>query len=382
MQSPMDIMRALSRKLAVQPDQAPKPKSATPARPTPLKQSTVPQNEERGENGERLQFYQGVYDSDEDDTEELPRPRTTVDLGALGVEEEDEPDLPPPTPTALDEVDRRYSIGLQRGRRAISEDPFYRRESIRESLGFWGPSSGGIEEVGDDTRMSMGLGEQSAVFGEDPESGEMMLLDEDGDATMLGDGTIVDLDDPGEFSAFAAPSPGREPTLQGLDQDDDDPEDFGGPAEDYDDVDVDDLPEDSTAAPSKPKKTRPHLLSAHNLPYPRLPAKVIKDVAGRFTNKRIGKDVLSALEKASNLFFEQVAGDLETYAAHAGRRTIDESDAVMLMKRQRVVGEKITVEGLAEGLLHRELYTEVEKEMEKAQGTKRKRKRGGKVGKS
>ena len=101
------------------------------------------------------------------------------------------------------------------------------------------------------------------------------------------------------------------------------------------------------------------------------PQKVIKEIAGRFTNKRISKELLSSLEKASNLFFENVAGDLKTYANHAGRKTIDESDAVMLMQRQRVIGEKVTVASLAETHLHRELYMEVDAEMAKATGKRK-----------
>jgi hypothetical protein len=38
--------------------------------------------------------------------------------------------------------------------------------------------------------------------------------------------------------------------------------------------------------------------------------------------------------QASDWFFEQLGEDLQAYAKHAGRKTIDESDVLTLMKRQ------------------------------------------------
>lgn len=161
MQSPMDIMRALSRKLAVQPDAA---KQKTPLKPHPLKQIRA----------QGVEFYHGQGDEEEEsEDEEAPRARDVVDLGAFDVSADaEEEELPPMISKEGEEVSRRYSGALQRGRRAVSEDPFYRRRSsLRESLGlgwgsqFGGPSSGGIEEEdeGDMTRMS--VGGESGMFG-------------------------------------------------------------------------------------------------------------------------------------------------------------------------------------------------------------------------
>lgn len=48
---------------------------------------------------------------------------------------------------------------------------------------------------------------------------------------------------------------------------------------------------------------------------------------------RVDKETLAAILQASEWFFEQIGDDLRTYANHAHRKTIDESDATTLMKR-------------------------------------------------
>ena len=191
------------------------------------------------------------------------------------------------------------------------------------------------------------------------------MLDEDDPTLPLdADGQEMEFDE-GEYSMFRAASPGSEPA----------PDPFYEPELQSDPDERGASPDsDPGTLPTKPRRTRKLHTSAYGHTYPPLPAKVIKDIAGRFTNKRISKELLSSLEKASNLFFENVAGDLKAYAKHAGRKTIDESDAMMLMQRQRVVSEKVTVAALAETHLHRELYTEVDAEVGKVKGKKRKAK--------
>lgn len=79
--------------------------------------------------------------------------------------------------------------------------------------------------------------------------------------------------------------------------------------------------------------------SKHGHSYPPFPSTVVKRVAEQFartsgiSNPRIGKDTLAALQQATDWFFEQVSEDLGAYAAHAGRRTINESDMELVMKR-------------------------------------------------
>lgn len=72
---------------------------------------------------------------------------------------------------------------------------------------------------------------------------------------------------------------------------------------------------------------------------PRLPSGIVKKIATRFARSgagkstRMSKDTLRAIEQASGWFFEQAGGDLLAYAKHSGRKTIDETDVIALMRR-------------------------------------------------
>ncbi|KAI3364841.1 hypothetical protein L3Q82_001030 [Scortum barcoo] len=50
-------------------------------------------------------------------------------------------------------------------------------------------------------------------------------------------------------------------------------------------------------------------------------------------------------------FFERLAEDLETYATHAKRKTIEVEDAELLLRRQGYVNDKVPVEVLIEKYL-------------------------------
>jgi histone H3/H4 len=87
------------------------------------------------------------------------------------------------------------------------------------------------------------------------------------------------------------------------------------------------------------KNRKQKKLSRHGIPIPMLPTGVVKRLATRFarvgagTKSKINKETLTAIEQASEWFFEQASEDLATYAKHAGRKTIDESDVMALMRR-------------------------------------------------
>lgn len=88
------------------------------------------------------------------------------------------------------------------------------------------------------------------------------------------------------------------------------------------------------------KRTRKQKkLSRHGIPVPLLPTGVVKRLATRFARTgagrkaKINKETLAAIEQASEWFFEQASEDLAAYSRHAGRKTIDESDVVALMRR-------------------------------------------------
>jgi histone H3/H4 len=142
-------------------------------------------------------------------------------------------------------------------------------------------------------------------------------------------------------------------------------------------------PPDSPATTSKPSRKAPTKelkISKHGLPYTSLPSSVVKRIATTFSrsytgSSKLSKETLLAIEQASDWFFEQVSEDVAMYSDHAGRRTIEESDAVMLMGRQKLVGKGQTVFSLAQKFLPRELVGEIRvaSTKDKKKGKKRKR---------
>ncbi|ELR03210.1 hypothetical protein VC83_02332 [Pseudogymnoascus destructans] len=111
----------------------------------------------------------------------------------------------------------------------------------------------------------------------------------------------------------------------------------------------------------KPKAKKTTRVSKHGIQYSSLPAGVVKKLATTFARTggsgsgKISKDALAAIMQATDWFFEQVSDDLGAYAAHAGRKTIDENDVMALMKRQRQINAITTPFALAQKHLPREL---------------------------
>lgn len=91
--------------------------------------------------------------------------------------------------------------------------------------------------------------------------------------------------------------------------------------------------------PLTAKNRKQKKLSRHGIPVPTLPKGVVKRLATRFARvgagakAKINKETLAAVEQASEWFFEQASEDLATFAKHAGRKTVDESDVMTLMRR-------------------------------------------------
>ncbi|MCJ1383256.1 hypothetical protein MMC17_006369 [Xylographa soralifera] len=73
--------------------------------------------------------------------------------------------------------------------------------------------------------------------------------------------------------------------------------------------------------------------SRHGITYPRVPESVVNKYSTSLAKSKIKKDTLSAIMKASDWFLEQVGTDLGAYAKHAGRKTVDETDVVVLLRR-------------------------------------------------
>ncbi|KAI9645314.1 hypothetical protein NHQ30_006050 [Ciborinia camelliae] len=106
-------------------------------------------------------------------------------------------------------------------------------------------------------------------------------------------------------------------------------------------------------------------VSKHGLKYSTLPLGLVKKHAmnlarnGASKGDKLSRDALDAIMQATDWFFEQISDDLGTYSEHAGRKTIDESDVLMLMRRQRQTNATTTPFSLAQSRLPRELLQDV-----------------------
>jgi histone H3/H4 len=79
-------------------------------------------------------------------------------------------------------------------------------------------------------------------------------------------------------------------------------------------------------------------VSRFGIEYPSMPPAVIKRLASTFSRTyggsgKLNKETVDSISQASDWFFEQISEDLSSYAGHAGRKTIEESDVITLMKR-------------------------------------------------
>ncbi|XP_026206377.1 centromere protein T isoform X2 [Anabas testudineus] len=84
---------------------------------------------------------------------------------------------------------------------------------------------------------------------------------------------------------------------------------------------------------------------------PGLPKNYLMGVFKHFAKTKVSADVYPVLKEIMNTFFDRLAEDLETYAHHAKRSTIEFEDAVLLLKRQGYVNDKVPVEALIEKYL-------------------------------
>ncbi len=83
-------------------------------------------------------------------------------------------------------------------------------------------------------------------------------------------------------------------------------------------------------------------ISQRGLEYPPFPAAPVKKLALGFmksqgSKAKLSKETLAALVRTTDDFFEQIGIDLAAYAQHGGRKMIEESDVIALMKRYVIV---------------------------------------------
>ncbi|CZR58404.1 uncharacterized protein PAC_08296 [Phialocephala subalpina] len=396
-ETPRDILRALSRHLA------------------PKTLPTVPTPEGRPASAAKSRF-RVTDDDDLDDEPELKRPRFSLPLE--DDEDEDDSLLLPPRSAGLE--DENFTVqSVELGRRAISEQPYGRLSrgsfgSIRMSDVFAdlndmarGGDMYDSSVVGDNFGDDVGNGLDDEAF---PEENTATLRN----LGLFASGRDSDIrpanlpaDDTGNTFVFTVPhrepteEPAPENTTQSLiesiifDQGPDEEPVFNEEEQDEEDeeqdeqdeqVDAENMPpassprgldgdvsmldttmqESEVAEMTRVKNARKKKVkvSRHGIQYPSLPAGVVKKLATSFartagSKAKINKEALDAIMQASDWFFEQVSDDLGAYAKHAGRKTIDESDIVTLMARQRQTNASTTPFSLAQKYLPRELLQEL-----------------------
>ncbi|XP_028332373.1 centromere protein T isoform X2 [Gouania willdenowi] len=100
---------------------------------------------------------------------------------------------------------------------------------------------------------------------------------------------------------------------------------------------------------AKPKRARQ--VKKRSTARKALPKSYLMTVFRHFAKTKVASDVYPVLDEIMDKFFDRLADDLETYAAHAKRTTIDVEDVVLLLKRQGYVNDKVPVEVLIEKYL-------------------------------
>ncbi|KUI62626.1 hypothetical protein VP1G_09737 [Cytospora mali] len=405
-ETPRDILRALSRTLA------PKSKAITTSSSSSPDDPSSTTRKRRSKSKSRRGPITIPEDPDDSDEFPIDRPRLS-----LPIDEDDasDDDLRPPRMSGLEDLEDNFTMqSIEMARRQTFNEqqrysmrmsdygPMNDPQSDNDEVGIdsaFFPRTDWDGNVGDDTGLGS-VGDDDATF-------ERVDDDEAARRETLGResfGAIdVNFDEADQSTVVLAPqmqsSPARQEEFSSprnepfenepfedepFDTDMDDkplpePEgmevednsallDIGGGGGDRGDIDLSDLESEPPVAAerisSKPDSKRfkkpGKKMSKYGIEYPSLPPGVVKRVAQRFAGKsKISPDTLSALMQASDWFFEQLGDDLSAYAKHAGRKTIEESDMLTLMRRQRQVNATTTPFALAQRHLPRELLQEL-----------------------
>ncbi|KAG5292419.1 H2A superfamily domain-containing protein [Histoplasma ohiense] len=355
-ETPMDVLRNLGKVLA----------------PTTRPVSSSPQEEPEKPPPQPI--------DDLDEEPDLPRPRLSLPLTEMIVQGDGSPDIQPPRLSlAIEEdIDQTWrSIEMPRRDRSIQD----RTTLSRVSMG----SNRFSDRFGDLSRME-DLEEEEAEYtivqGDDE--------DDHGQDTGLVFDAGGETEDLRRFNLdFSFPTPDVTTARISGNQLLQEYEDFaldinrdvdtGFPSSDsiVEEGGIELAFQDDFSRPAPPssspepapqvmvKGNKRQKLSRHGIPVPQLPSGIVKKLATRFARtggggkSRISKDTLAAIEQATEWYFEQASDDLSTYAKHAGRKTIDETDVTTLMRRQRHIGKNTTMFALAQKHLPKELLHDI-----------------------
>ncbi|KAI0192826.1 hypothetical protein F4808DRAFT_442627 [Astrocystis sublimbata] len=381
-ETPRDLLRNLSRVLA--------PKTQV------VSASSSPESQ----SGADATLPSTGEDEGDDDDDDFPieRPRFSLPMGP---EDDDDDDLKPPRLSGFEE-DNYTMQSIELPRRANMDN------TLRSSLGSMRYSDYmGPEVRSDDIGIDSGffpppaLDDSAEVFMDEPAVIERLDADEARRQTMGADSIFgaIEIPDAGNETTFMMDpirSPEREATATAaledsgsdgpapmFDMDDDDDDHVNEPME-MPNFDSDENEEEdntlnnnlsaidetaqsliTSSAPLRAaRKKKGKMISRHGIEYPALPRGMVKRLATTCAKNagskgKISPDTLDAIMRATDWFFEQLGDDLSAYAQHAGRKTIDESDMITLMRRQRQTNASTTPFALAQRHLPRELLQEL-----------------------
>ncbi|XP_068022653.1 centromere protein T [Melanerpes formicivorus] len=74
----------------------------------------------------------------------------------------------------------------------------------------------------------------------------------------------------------------------------------------------------------------------------------VKKVFSHYAKMPVTREAFRIVEKCSKRYFKQLSNDLEAYASHAGRRTVEMADLEVLMRRQGLVTDRVPMQVLIE----------------------------------
>ncbi|KAL2161309.1 hypothetical protein VTH06DRAFT_8529 [Thermothelomyces fergusii] len=342
--------------------------------------------------------------NNDDDEEELPkRPRLSLPIDEED-DDDDSDDLQPHRSVVFDDNDNFTMQSVEMPRRAYAEQPGGRlslgstrmsdyfntndmlhSEDVGLDSGFFPPTA-----VIEDGNITMGAQDFSSPERLDSDEGRRDLGRES------DFGIEIPVGDVNESTFMMAPQVGESPDRaspgDGQPAHDDYAPLVDQRSDDFDDGDLGEVPalEDEPADhPTSALQEEEHdqeqtelepglarwaamhgsggkviKVSKHGIEYPSLPPAVVRRLAQNFARAsgvkgKITADGMKAIMQASDWFFEQLGEDLQAYAKHAGRKTIDESDVLTLMKRQRQINPSTTPFALAQRHLPRELLQEL-----------------------
>ncbi|MCJ1274502.1 hypothetical protein MMC21_002298 [Puttea exsequens] len=340
----------------------------------------------------RLNNYKETADENFHDELDLPQPTFSIAIDDDIFEEDSLPDAPPRFSMPLDDIENtRASIEV--GRRATSD-----RMHDRVSRGSFGSTRASdrftnISDLNPHDEADQEMLESIESGAIDAEIDELAYDGGDTGGTDLG-GDTRDLrrlvfgrlnegeERKGELqrdqqlqadalSPFVLKIPNVQPRRSSVVE----PTSASLPEYQVDDLDDLQIAENATRLPchirpvqvtnSQTKRPKPLKKSLYGIPYPNLPPGIAKRVATVYLRSmglrrlRLGRETLQAIVEASDQYFAQLSQDLAAFSHHAGRKNIDENDAIAVMKRQRILSTTSTIFSLAHTHLSGELVEEM-----------------------